>query len=254
MPGLNQVLCRSSNSRSRSCGFARLTYAHAYGLRANRAIVRGHCTTCRESIPEPHATAAGSRPTYSYPLVHLADEGGEDTRQRIPLSALYSEELLNKDSGRRVLAVLTESRLVTVGIGNDRQQEVVEIAHEALVRRWPRLSQWLQEDREILVWRQRLHLIIREWQQTGRDDGFLLRGSLLDEARLWLSRRATDLTPREKEFISSSLAFNNRERSNRPIERLELLVDTSVGELDGQRCTSGGSTISKATGNVAVTD
>lgn len=166
-------------------------------------------------------------------LVHLGDERGEDTRQRIPVSGLYSEELLNKDSGRRVLAVLTESRLVTVGIGSDRQQEV-EIAHEALVRRWPRLSQWLQEDRDILVWRQRLHLIIREWQQTGRDEGFLLRGSLLDEARLWLSRRATDLTPREKAFISSSLAFNNRERSNRPIERLELLVDTSGGEFDGR--------------------
>lgn len=38
-------------------------------------------------------------------LVRLVDEGADDTRQRIPLSALYSEELLNSDSGRRVLAV-----------------------------------------------------------------------------------------------------------------------------------------------------
>lgn len=160
-------------------------------------------------------------------LVRLADEGGEDTRQRIPLSALYSEDLLNSDSGRRVLAVLAEARLVTVGVESGGRQEMVEIAHEALVRRWPRLSQWLQEDREILIWRQRLRLIIREWEQTGRDDGFLLRGPLLDEARAWLSRRANDLTPEEKDFISSSLALWHRERSRRPIGCLELLVDNT---------------------------
>jgi len=43
-------------------------------------------------------------------LVRLADEGGEHTRQRIPLAALYSEELLNKDTGRKVLNLLTEAR------------------------------------------------------------------------------------------------------------------------------------------------
>lgn len=170
-------------------------------------------------------------------LVRLADEGGEDTRQRIPLSALYSQDLLNGDSGRRVLAVLAEARLVTIGVESGGRQEMVEIAHEALVRRWPRLNQWLQEDREILIWRQRLRLIIREWEQTGRDDGFLLRGPLLDEAKLWLSRRANDLTPEEKEFISASLALWHRERSIRPIGRLELLVDNpgSEQEQDGRQ-------------------
>ncbi|MGH9628346.1 MAG: helix-turn-helix domain-containing protein, partial [Bryobacteraceae bacterium] len=142
-------------------------------------------------------------------LVHLADEGGEHTRQRIPLAALYSEELLNKDSGRKILSMLTEARLVTLGVAGDGRQQMVEIAHEALVRRWPRLGQWLQEDREILAWRQRLGFIIQEWQQTGRDDGFLLRGSLLDEARLCLSRRASDLTPAEKEFINASLSLQH---------------------------------------------
>ena len=96
-------------------------------------------------------------------LVRLADEGGEHTRQRIPLAALYSEDLLNKDSGRKVLSLLTEARLVTVAVAKDHRQQMVEIAHEALVRRWPRLRQWLEEDREILVWRQRLGFVIQEW-------------------------------------------------------------------------------------------
>src|SRR5271166_4639894 len=167
-------------------------------------------------------------------LVRLADEGGEHTRQRIPLAALYSEELLNRDAGRKVLSLLTEARLVTVAVASDHRQQMVEIAHEALVRRWPRLSQWLEVDREILVWRQRLGFIIQEWQQTGRDDGFLLRGSLLDEARLWLSRRSNDLTPAEKEFISASLSLQHRERANRAIGRFELLVESSGSDLEKQ--------------------
>lgn len=165
-------------------------------------------------------------------LVHLAEEGGEHTRQRIPLKALYSDELLNKDAGRKVLSTLTEARLVTVGLAASNQQQVVEIAHEALVRRWPRLKQWLDQDHEILVWRQRLDLIVQEWHWTGRDDGFLLRGPLLEEAKLWLSRRANDLTPGEKEFINASLNFRRQERSNRAIGRFDLLVDGSASELE----------------------
>ncbi len=173
-------------------------------------------------------------------LVRLADEGAEHTRQRIPLAALYSEELLNKDAGRKVLSLLTQARLVTVAVASDHRQQMVEIAHEALVRRWPRLRQWLEEDREILVWRQRLGFIIQEWQQTGRDDGFLLRGSLLDEARLWLARRSNDLTPAEKEFINASLNLHHRERANRAIGRFELLVNSSGSELERQHTDSVG--------------
>src|SRR5260370_31376605 len=76
-------------------------------------------------------------------LVRLAGEGGEHTRQRIPLAALYSEELLNRDAGRKVLSLLTEARLVAVAVASDHRQRMVEIAHEALVRPWPPLSQWL---------------------------------------------------------------------------------------------------------------
>src|SRR5258707_2017956 len=171
-------------------------------------------------------------------LVRLADESGEHTRQRVPLAALYSEDLLNKDAGRKVLDQLTQARLVTVAMASDQRQQMVEIAHEALVRRWPRLKQWLEEDREILVWRQRLDSLIQGWQQTGRDDGFLLRGSLLDEAKLWLTRRSNDLTPAEKEFINASLNLQRRERTNRAIGRFELLVANSGSDLERQNAES----------------
>jgi tetratricopeptide (TPR) repeat protein len=166
-------------------------------------------------------------------LVRLADEGGEDTRHRVHVAALYGQEQLNTDAGRTALEVLTHARLITLGLGDDLRQETVEIAHEALIRRWPRLSQWLHEHREILIWRQRLRLIMHEWQKAGRDDGFLLRGPLLDEARLWISHRANDLTRTEKDFINSSIAFHKKERCNRPIASLELLMANLRSEADG---------------------
>jgi tetratricopeptide (TPR) repeat protein len=178
-------------------------------------------------------------------LVRLAEEGTEHTRQRVASAALYSEELLNKDASRQVLGLLTEARLVTVVTASDCRQQMVEIVHEALVRRWPRLSQWLEEDREILVWRQRLGFIIQEWQQTGRDDGFILRGSLLDEARLWLSRRSNDLTPAEKEFINASLSLQHRERANRAMGRFELLVDSPGSDLEKRHSQSVGQSEAK---------
>ena len=199
------------------------------GAIANRA------ETIYRSLTAPQQEAAQQILTR---LVRLADEGGEDTRQRIPVATLYGQERLNSDSGRAALETLTDARLVTVGLGDDLHQETVEIAHEALIRRWPRLSQWLQDHREILMWRQRLRLIIQEWQQTGRDDGFLLRGPLLDEARLWLSHRASELTRTERDFINSSINFHKKERANRPIASLELLMESShseVGGADGQR-------------------
>ena len=104
-------------------------------------------------------------------LVHLADVGCEHTRRQIPLAALYSDELLNKDSGRKVLSLLIEARLVTIALASDCRQQMVEIAHEALVRRWPRFKLWLQEDREILLWRQRLGFLNSGMASDGNGRG-----------------------------------------------------------------------------------
>src|SRR5262249_57275404 len=67
--------------------------------------------------------------------------GTEDTRRRASLTELLpggDEQLIVEE----VLDILARSRLVTVG------QDSVEVAHEALIREWPLLRRWLDEDRE----------------------------------------------------------------------------------------------------------
>jgi transcriptional regulator with XRE-family HTH domain/tetratricopeptide (TPR) repeat protein len=166
-------------------------------------------------------------------LVHLADDSDAHTRRRLPLADLYSQDRFNTDEARHVLHVLIEARLLTSGLQHDLRQETVELAHEAVIRRWPRFRQWLQEDGELLAWRERLRIILEEWQKSGRDEGFLLRGPLLDEATLWLARRGTHLRAAERQLIQASYARRQQDRWNRPVRALDMLIDASPSDIHG---------------------
>ncbi len=132
-------------------------------------------------------------------LVRVArpEEGGEDTRQRANLGDLDAK-------AQQVAQALTDARLLVTGRDEATGEETVEVAHEALIRNWARLRSWLDEDREFLLWRQRLRADLAEWLHTKRDEGTLLRGALLAEAERWLAERAEDLSPDEEAFIRSS--------------------------------------------------
>lgn len=96
-------------------------------------------------------------------LVHLSDGVARATRQRMPVERLKPED---PDTAARFMQVLqksTEGRLLT--ISEDQQQETVELAHEALIRSWPRLQSWLQQDREMLVALQKLEGPLQQWRE-----------------------------------------------------------------------------------------
>jgi transcriptional regulator with XRE-family HTH domain/tetratricopeptide (TPR) repeat protein len=165
-------------------------------------------------------------------LVHMAEGGDVHTRRRLRLADLYSQDRLNTDEGRHVLQGLIEARLLTSGL-QDHHQETVELAHEAVIRRWPRFWQWLQEDGDLLAWRERLQIILERWQNSGREDGFLLRGPHLNEATVWLARRGTHLSVAERQLIQASNARRRQERWNRPVRSLDVLIDASPREVHG---------------------
>ncbi len=129
--------------------------------------------------------------------VAAATEEGTDTRQRVSLSQLDA-------TARSVIQSFVTARLLVLGRDEATTEETVEIAHEALIRTWPRLKDALNDDREFLLWRQRFGLMLSEWQRTGRDAGILLRGALLAEARRLVRHRTRDLNELEHEFIRSS--------------------------------------------------
>ncbi|WP_051367105.1 nSTAND1 domain-containing NTPase [Hamadaea tsunoensis] len=123
-------------------------------------------------------------------------DGTEDTRRRVRRAELEVE------GADRILDALVAARLVVVHEG------AVEIAHEALIGAWPRLRQWLTEDRETLVSHRRLTEAAQLWESLDRDPGALLRGTRLAIAAEWVQRErsAPALTAGERSFYEASRA------------------------------------------------
>jgi formylglycine-generating enzyme required for sulfatase activity/energy-coupling factor transporter ATP-binding protein EcfA2/type II secretory pathway component PulM len=133
-------------------------------------------------------------------LVRLGrpDEGTEDTRQRADVKEFGPD-------AQTVIRTLADARLIVTGRDTATGEEIVEVTHEALIKRWEELRKWLNEDREFLLWRQRLRSDVLQWEQSGHDKGALLRGGLLTEAESWMDRYSSRLNYREHSFIAASL-------------------------------------------------
>ncbi|NJN55125.1 MAG: hypothetical protein HC804_10410 [Anaerolineae bacterium] len=144
-------------------------------------------------------------------------EGLEFTRRRVPRRQLYQSGEA-QDRVDRVLEKLVQSRLVRSTLGRTEDDDQIEVAHEALVRNWPRLVDWLEEERIRLRHRLRLTDQAEQWDTLNRDEGALLRGALLQDALQY-----EDLTPLETDFVKASQAALQREEEEKEaIRRREL--------------------------------
>ena len=132
-------------------------------------------------------------------LVRVArrEERGEHTRLRVSLKEFTSEAI-------SLLRSFAQSGLLSI----EREktgEEMVELSDEALIRGWPRLSDWIEQDFDFLLWRQKHRDLIQAWENSGRKDDYLLRGDPLKNAEMWLNNRSADLSSSENEFIEAAL-------------------------------------------------
>ncbi|WP_021591885.1 hypothetical protein [Actinomadura welshii] len=91
--------------------------------------------------------------------------------------------------------------------------DTVEIAHEALIRTWPRLRDWISADQEGLRLHRRLGVAAAEWEAMGRDEGDLHQGARLDATTEWADAHPDDLTVRERAFLDASIAAEQARRA-----------------------------------------
>ena len=146
-------------------------------------------------------------------------EGTEDTRRRVSIAELVPRPEQEAEV-HEVLRTLADARLVTVG---DR---TVEVAHEALIRHWPTLREWLDEDREGRLLHRRLTESAQEWETLGRDPGALFRGARLATTGDWATAHDPELNQLEREFLTASRQASEREaeRQRRANRRLRALL------------------------------
>ena len=145
---------------------------------------------------------------------------GDPIRVRVPRRNLAT------DADRaQLIEQLVAARLVT------SDGDTVELAHEALVRAWPRLSSWLDDDVEGRRIFGHLVAAAETWDQMRRPDSELYRGVRLTQALEWRAQTGADLTPTERDFLDSGRRHADHEvrRHRRTNRRLKgLLAGLSV--------------------------
>jgi WD40 repeat protein/class 3 adenylate cyclase len=155
-------------------------------------------------------------------LLRLVGEGEDETavRRRVPAS-----EFDRTPAVEAVLARFTRDRLLTASDGT------VEVAHEALIREWPRLRAWLEEDVQGRQVRSHITQAATQWAERGRDQAELYRGTRLSVTLDWAARHGRELNELERGFLAQSRQASEREaeRQRRTNRRLRgLLVGTAV--------------------------
>ena len=146
-------------------------------------------------------------------------EGSEDSRRRVAVGELVPEG----DAAGPVEALLhrlAEERLVTLDDGS------AEVAHEALIREWPQLRRWLDEDRAGIRAHQQLGDAARLWDAGGREPSDLYRGARLVAALELVESRRDQLNATERAFLDAAAEEADRERraERRTNRRLRALL------------------------------
>ncbi len=152
-------------------------------------------------------------------------ETTEDTRRRAPLAELIPQ-CEGEERARAVLEQLAGARLLVVG------DDSAEIAHEALIREWPRLRGWLAEDRDELRAHRQLATSARAWEEAGGDPTDLYRGTRL-AAALELAGEARQLSRVERDFLEASREAQEQELRTavRRARRLRILLTVAAVAL-----------------------
>jgi class 3 adenylate cyclase/WD40 repeat protein len=137
-------------------------------------------------------------------MLRLAGPGEGDSivRRRVPLGEF---DTAGNPDVRAVLDAFTARRLLTASEGT------VEVSHEALLREWPRLQGWIEDDRAGLRIRAHLSEAAQEWEAGGEDPGELYRGTRLGSALDWTADHTMDLNELERKFLGQSRDATERE-------------------------------------------
>jgi WD40 repeat protein/transcriptional regulator with XRE-family HTH domain len=188
-------------------------------------------------------------------------EGVEDTRRRVlrvELDQLQTANLKSQNptrsapsqpstilqSSNSLISIVIESfgkhRLLSFDRDPVTRGPTVEVAHEALLREWPRLREWLNESRADVRLQRQLAQAAHEWQSANQDRSFLLIGARLEQFEGWAASTSVALTQDERAFLDASLAerdrrvTEDRERQQRELETVRRLAEAEKRRAEEQ--------------------
>jgi len=155
-------------------------------------------------------------------LTRLDESGeGRDTRRRVLIEELIP---VNSDSSVTInlLNKLADARLIV------KTDKDVEVAHEALIRHWSRLTEWLNEDRDNLRLRESVSESAREWENSKRDDSLLNhRGGRLELALAMSKLPRYHLNPIEQAYLNACVSLREKIKTEREQQK-QWIISISI--------------------------
>lgn len=166
------------------------------------------------------------------PTMVRVNAEGEEARRRA-----YLDEMPRR--AEPLLRRFVEARLLVTARQQDGR-ETIEVAHESLLRIWPQLRSWLQEDQDELRLLDSLHRAAAEWQDGGRGADLLVHrdGRLRDGLDLVRNRRfALKDGSLDKAYVDACVAAQ-RARDQAEAEERERRIRDAERIADEQRKTT----------------
>ena len=118
---------------------------------------------------------------------------------------------------------LVAARLLA--IGGDGGPATVELVHESLIRAWPTLRRWREEDGDDAALVAQVRTAAQQWDLRDRPPGLLWSGEALADVRGFLARYQGALAAREYDFLDAGLAIADRAERR----RRRLMIGAFVG-------------------------
>jgi WD40 repeat protein/serine/threonine protein kinase len=131
-------------------------------------------------------------------------DGSEDTRRRVGRAELASLAV-TQTTLDHAIDLFTRRRLLTLDRDSATRRPTIEVAHEALIRSWSRLRDWLNTSREEILIQRRLLAAASEWINAGRDASFLADGARLDQFEAWSQQTTLALSDEESQYLQASI-------------------------------------------------
>ncbi|MEM9231564.1 MAG: WD40 repeat domain-containing protein, partial [Pseudomonadota bacterium] len=150
----------------------------------------------------------------------VVDTFGEPARRRAVEAECTPEEW-------RLAQRLCQAEWRILTATEEQGEPAVQVAHETLLRRWPRLNGWIEQEAAFLAWRARAEQRASEWEQApaAQQSEALLMGMELANARQWSADRKSDIAARLHDFISASIARDDSARHEAEERRSALAAE-----------------------------
>ncbi|MFN6562362.1 MAG: eIF2A-related protein [Nostoc sp. ChiSLP01] len=155
----------------------------------------------------------------------IEGEKRRDTRRRVWLDELVpaggdlasTKQLVQQLAGEG-------ARLVVTSVDESTNREEVEVAHEALIRYWPRLLKWLDENRINLQLRETIRQAALDWEKEQKDENYLVhRGGRLEDAQL-LAKHTSFLNQLEADYVTACMELRQRQQKEKEARRRREII------------------------------